>query len=108
MNLVNPYRFKNGIDLDLISYYEFAGNANDSVGSNNGTATSVTYPSGVVGNCADFTSSTSSIVTIPFATNNGYDTLDFADGINDFPFSVSLWVQVGRTGNELIFAKRRT
>lgn len=48
-------------DPNLVSYYRFESNSNDSKGSNNGTDTSITYSSGKFGNAAVFNGSSSHI-----------------------------------------------
>jgi len=70
---------------DLIAYYKFSNNANDSFTNViNGTASNVTYGTGVDGECAIFTTASSS--QIEFGTNS---LLSFTDDTNDFPFSFS-------------------
>ena len=64
LSQTNP--FSDGGETDL---YQFQGNANDSVGSNNGTVTgSLAYTSGYAGQAAYF--GTSNYVTLPFALSN--------------------------------------
>ena len=88
MSLAAAYMFGrkkiNGVDIPLssfISYWKFDGNANDSVGTNNGTATNVTYTTGLVGNTANF-NGTNSKVVVPDANN-----LSFGNGTSDVDFS---------------------
>jgi len=70
------------IPLDnFISYWKFNGNALDSVGSNNGTPTSITYPTGLIGQAADFNGTTSKVV-VPDAND-----LSFGNGTSDVDFS---------------------
>ena len=64
---------------NLISYYKLDGNSNDSVGSNNGTDTSVGYVSGKIGNAGSFNGTSSFISTWPNISNST-------------SFSISLWV----------------
>ena len=66
---------------NFISYWKFDGNALDSVGSNNGTATTITYPTGLIGQAADFNGTTSKVV-VPDAAN-----LSFGNGTSDVDFS---------------------
>jgi len=66
---------------NFISYWKFDGNSNDSVGSNNGTPTSITYPSGLIGQAADFNGTTSKVV-VPDAND-----LSFGNGTSDVDFS---------------------
>lgn len=42
------------LDTNLISYYKLDSNSNDSVGTNNGTDTNVSYISGKIGNAGSF------------------------------------------------------
>lgn len=51
---------------DIISYYNFNDNVLDSKGTNNGTATAITYASGKSGNAGVFNGTTSRVIT----TNN--------------------------------------
>lgn len=67
---------------DFISYWKFDGNANDSVGTNNGTATNVTYPTGLIGNCADFSGFSTARVVVPDSND-----LSFGNGMMDIDFS---------------------
>ena len=66
---------------NFISYWKFDGNSNDSVGSNNGTPTSITYPTGLIGQAADFNGTTSKVV-VPDAND-----LSFGNGTSDVDFS---------------------
>lgn len=47
------------LDTNLVSYYKLDSNSNDSVGTNNGTDTSVSYVSGKIGNAGSYNGSTS-------------------------------------------------
>ena len=94
MSLAAAYIFgfkqANGINIPLenfISYWKFDGNANDSVGTNNGTATNVTFPTGLIGNAADFNGTTSKVV-VPDA-----DNLSFGNGSNDVDFSTIVLIK---------------
>jgi len=70
---------------DLIAYYKFSNNVDDSyTNSLDGTASNVTYGTGVDGECAIFTTASSSNVN--FGTSS---LLSFTDDTNDFPFSFS-------------------
>lgn len=42
------------LDTNLVSYYKLDSNSNDSVGSNNGTDTSVSYVAGKIGNAGSY------------------------------------------------------
>lgn len=46
---------------NLLAYYKFDGNSNTSVGSNNGTDTSITYSAGKISDGADFNGTSSNI-----------------------------------------------
>tara|TARA_R110000850_G_scaffold176153_1_gene302091 strand:- start:246 stop:974 length:729 start_codon:yes stop_codon:yes gene_type:complete len=88
MSLAAAYMFgrnqDGGVTIPLssfISYWKFNGNANDSVGANNGTPSNISYPAGLIGNCADFNGTNSSVV-VPDA-----DNLSFGNGTNDVDFS---------------------
>ena len=88
-NILTPYRYAGGGLAGIISYWKLDSNSNDFVGSNNGTDTSISYVTGgVIDDCADFSSSTSSEISIADS-----DTLSFGNGTTDSPFSVSLWVK---------------
>ena len=63
---------------NIISQYKFQNNANDFVGSNNGTATNLSYVTGLVGKAGDFSGGTNSQVSIPDA-----DNLSFGNGTSD-------------------------
>lgn len=69
---------------NLVTYYKFDGNSNDSVGTNNGTDTAITYSTndGKINTGAGFNGSTSKILQ---GSNNGAYT--------DFTFSC--WVKGG-------------
>ncbi len=66
---------------NLISYYKYEGNSNDSVGSNNGTDTSITYGSsyGKINQGALFNGSSSKIISTPTIPTN---TLTIAAWVN--------------------------
>lgn len=69
----------------LVAYYKLDWNSNDSVGTNNGTDTAVTYSTGKIGNCAGYTNGTTKIVI----TENTSMALT--------EFSISFWFQVPNT-----------
>jgi len=48
-----------------IAYYKFDGNANDSLGSYNGTTSNVSYVAGKINQAGDFDSAFSSFFEIP-------------------------------------------
>jgi hypothetical protein len=92
MSLAAAYMFgrKQGVNpiplSDFVSYYEFNNNANDTIGTNNGTPTSLTFESGLVGNRGVFNGTSSKI---DIADSN---SLSFTDGVNDKPFTISFLV----------------
>jgi hypothetical protein len=77
----------------LVSYYKFAGNANDSYGSNNGTVSSATLATDQYGradNCYSF-DGVSDYITLPQAVNT--------DAWNNKRLSVSCWFKSSGTAN---------
>jgi len=81
---------------NIVSYYKLDSNSNDSVGSNNGSDTAISYANaGKIGNCATFNGSSSKAV--------------IADATSLKPtgnFSISGWVKTtfsGGLGDNLIF-----
>lgn len=92
-----PYPISN-----MTSYYIMEGNVVDRVGTNNGTATAITYEAGTVGQRA-LLNGTTSFISIPDS-----DSLSF-NGTNDLPFSISyiLKLNVLTSGSQYwIFGKR--
>lgn len=89
---------------DIVSYYPLNANSNDSVGTNDGTDTSMSYDSGgVVGNRANFTSGTSSEIEV--ADDN---SLTFGNGTTDSAFSISFWVKFNVVGSAIIISKEES
>ena len=84
----------------IISEYKYDDNALDTVGSNNGTATNITYVSGLINNCGDYNGSTSSIDL------GSPSDLNFGDGVSDVPFSLSLNVKFDRKANHWLIQSR--
>ena len=72
---------------NIISEYKFENNVLDTVGTNNGVATAITYVTGGVGKSADFNGSTS------FVSIADSNDLSFTNGFNDLPFSISLLIK---------------
>jgi surface protein len=72
---------------NIIHEWKLNGNSNDTVGSSNGTDTSVSYVSGLVDDCAVVTAATTSVINVGDAS-----TLSFGDGVSDVPFSASFAV----------------
>ena len=90
-NIINPYRFGGTtpsiIPLqNIISEYKFENDVLDTVGTNDGTPTAITYADGLVGRTGVFNNATS-LVTILDT-----DDLSFGNGVTDSPFSVSLLI----------------
>jgi hypothetical protein len=71
----------------LTAYYKLDGNANKSVGTNNGTATGVTYGPGKTGQAAIFNGSAD--IQIPVSS-------DFTFGVSDF--TVGAWFKFNANG----------
>ena len=103
MNIINPYRFgvaTTPIPLEnIISEYKFEDNVLDTVGTNDGTPTAITYADGLVDRTGVFNGSTSK-VTIPDSND-----LSFGNGITDEPFSVSALVYKTGVQNNVIISK---
>jgi hypothetical protein len=87
---------------DLVAYYAFQNNVNDSLGVHNGTEIgSPTYTTGINGQGIDFGND----ATLRYVDVADSDDFSFTDGTNDLPFSISLWVNFSSfssTGNWLI------
>lgn len=88
---------------NLTAYYKFNSNANDSVGSNNGTEVNTpTYTSGngSLGNCMSLASASSQYVTLPNAV--------FPWGTNTV--TINFWSNVATTAgiNQAVFMVART
>jgi len=75
----------------------------DEVGTNDGTDTSISYVSGLVSNCADFTAGTSSGIEIA-----DDDTLSFGNGTTDSPFSISFAVKWSGTPATTVFCSKKS
>ena len=71
-----------------VGYYKLNGNANDSVGSNNGTASVASWPTGKIGQCASFTGS--HYISLPTAFSLGT------------VYSIGFWMNPTTTGGEPI------
>jgi len=85
---------------NIISEYKFEDNALDTVGTNNGTATDLTYASGLVGKTGVFNGTTSDV---QIADTN---ELSFGNGTSDIPFSISLLIRFDSLGAPQIIEKR--
>jgi hypothetical protein len=79
----------------LVSYYKLDGNSNDSVGTNNGSDTSVSYVAGKIGNAASFNGS-SSRITIP-----SNSSLNFGNGDR----TISMWIKTS-VGDKKLYSNR--
>jgi hypothetical protein len=86
----NNYIFgkKYGADFlpNLVAYYAFENNANDSLGVHNGTLVAGGYTTGKNGNAFQITAQ-NHVITVP-----DNDDFTFADGTSDLPFSISTWL----------------
>jgi hypothetical protein len=93
---------------NLVAYYAFQNNVNDSLGVHNGTAIgSPTYTTGINGQGIDFGND----ATLRYVDVADSDDFSFTDGTNDLPFSISLWVNFSSfssTGNWLINKRQNT
>lgn len=79
---------------NLVGYYPFNSNANDSINGYNGTQVGTpTYTSGKVGNAINF-GNDNSAKYINIADNNDFS---FTNGTTDVPFTISLWVNLTAT-----------
>jgi hypothetical protein len=87
------YRQASGaIWRNLVSYYKLDSNSNDSVGSNNGSDTAISYASaGIIGNCATF-NGTSKIVK---TSVSGFPTGTSARSMN-------FWVKTTQTALQVL------
>jgi hypothetical protein len=93
LNAVGFYIADNIESSSFISYWKFNGNANDSIGTNNGTSTNVSYATGLIGDAVDFNGTTSKIV-IPDS-----DTLSFGNGTSDVDFSTIFLIKFDDLSN---------
>lgn len=82
---------------NLVAYWSLEANSNDSVGSNNGTDTSITYSSGngKVGNGAGFNGTTSKILIANLMSGQQPD------------FTVAAWVKSSQTGAFMVILQQR-
>jgi hypothetical protein len=90
---------------DLVAYYAFQSNANDSVGGKNGTiVNSPTFTTGINGNAINFGNDSSTRwVNVP--DDNDFS---FTNGTADVPASISLWANFSSfsTGANFLINKR--
>lgn len=85
-------------DANLVSYWEFEGNSNDSKGSNNGTDTSITYNSGngKFSQGAGFVSATPSKIVLADAASLKPTT----------NFTIMAWFKSTTAANQRVFASQ--
>ena len=88
---------------NCVSHWPLDSDGTDTIGSNSldeeGT---MSYPSGVVSNCADFTGSASAALNKLMPSG-----LNFGNGTTNSPFSISLWVKFNSiSGAATIFSHR--
>jgi hypothetical protein len=72
---------------NLVAYYAFENNANDSLGINNGSETRVLYATGINGDARDY--SNDNLIRLTEVSDS--DDFTFSTTTNDLPFSISLW-----------------
>lgn len=82
---------------NLVAYWKFDGNSNDSFSSNTGIDTSVSYVDGKINQCAYF-NGTNSVVSIPYSGINGVGN----------SLSFSIWVKAVNTSDAIIAFKEST
>ena len=85
------------------AYYKFDSNANDSIGTNNGTASSITYvnDANLAGLSASLTISTS-YIDVPDSPE-----FSFTNGVNDLPFTIAFSYKCNKiSGNQFFVSKR--
>jgi len=100
-NYIFGKKYGEALIENLVAYYAFENNANDSLGVHNGTPVNMLYLSGKNGLCANF-SNDAEIRYIDIADS---DDFSFTNGTNDLPFSFSCWVNFSSfssTGNFII------
>ena len=84
---------------NIISEYKFEDNVLDTVGTNDGTPTALTYADGLVNRTGVFNGS-NSLVTILDS-----DSLSFTNGVNDLPFSFSMLAKFNDNNESILFNK---
>ena len=83
--------------VDIISEYKFEDNVLDTVGTNNGTATSISYVTGLVNKAGRFTDTEVDLgSSVDFSMSNG---------TNDLPKSISFLLKNYDTSNQYIISK---
>jgi hypothetical protein len=75
---------------NLVAWYDFNNNALDALGVHNGTEVGTpSYVAGKIGNAINFQNdATNRYVSVPDSND-----FSFTNGVNDLPFSISMWVQ---------------
>lgn len=76
---------------NLVAYYKLDGNANDSAGSNHGTATNVSYVAGKISQAGSFNGSSSAIVIPNTLLNYNWNTA----------YSIQVWMKTTNSTNTL-------
>ena len=85
---------------DIISEYKFENNVLDFVGSNDGTATGITYTAGLVGQTAVYDAVTDNVAL------NTPTGLSFGDSTTDVPFSISFLVKFDTVSTVVLINKK--
>lgn len=88
---------------NIISYWNFDSDSTDQVGANDGTDTSISYVSGYIGNCADFTASTSAQISFGAPAD-----LSFGNGTTDSAFSLITYVKFSSVAASADIIDKRT
>ena len=90
-NINEFYRLTTPYTENLVASYNFDSDFTDYTGTHNPSSTNLVtagFAGGKVSNAVDFQNSNSSYIVIPDSND-----LSFTDGVNDLPFSISLWVK---------------
>jgi hypothetical protein len=88
-NYIFGKKYGSALLANLVAYYAFESNANDSHGGKNGTLFGTpTFTTGINGNAINFGNNTN-LNSLTVADN---DDFSFTNGTNDLPFSFSCWV----------------
>jgi hypothetical protein len=83
----------NSLLVGLIAYWKLDNNLLDSHSIHNGTATSISYATGISGNGINFTGATQKA---DFGSSTDFE---FSDGVStDYPFSISYWIKYSSFG----------
>lgn len=101
-NYIFGKKYGKALIENLVAYYAFENNANDSHGGKNGTLVAGGYTTGKNGSAFEITAQ-NHVITVP-----DNDDFTFADGSSDLPFSFSCWLYTtsySANGNRF-FSKR--